>query len=452
MANAAEFVATITAYNKAELSGEVPANMSVSFENTNHSKGQITAGNIATMTISDFPKGAITRVVVYVKSNASSGAGSLNIEVDKTHIAGIQESNFCDWSTAGYSSSYVPIIFEGFWQTAIGSELVCLMTASVNSLTWEKVVISFMEASPDPKNVTLKWFDKEGNTQTKTISELSGGAGVTLPDCDIKSLVADGTWIFAGWTAAKVTAVYPTAPAYFKPGEKYYPEDDITLYALYYQDPEVAEVVQTTSFHTGEYAMVMHLLGAYYMAYGAVEGGHIDTEPCEIELRGDLYTLSSPIVPAAYRYSLAFDNNGVQIRHIDSGKIIGYTSASLSSEEVSWMWQENIHHSVMCYYDAHEVDGKTDARVLWLSLGDETPYFESKLVTLGSTYEFILLFDVSAAPTTNPSAKWTGNPFGGEGIETIWQPQAARKVMQNGKLYIEYNHTKYDVLGHKISE
>ena len=66
---AEEMTATITAYNAVEMSGDVPQDLWATFQNENHSKGQVTEGKTAVLTIGAWPNCTITGVTVYLHSN-----------------------------------------------------------------------------------------------------------------------------------------------------------------------------------------------------------------------------------------------------------------------------------------------------------------------------------------------------------------------------------------------
>ena len=75
---------------------------------------------------------------------------------------------------------------------------------------------------------TVSFNAQAGTCATTSLTETLGGAGVTLPTATID---IDG-WTFAGWATA-ATANTTTRPTLYKAGNTYYPEDDITLYAVY---------------------------------------------------------------------------------------------------------------------------------------------------------------------------------------------------------------------------
>lgn len=444
---AAEFAAKITAYNSAELSGDVPADVEVSFENSNHSKGQLTAGSKAKMVISNLPKGVITKVVLYVKSNASSGAGYASANLDNTTVFTIPSGNFSQWRDNGYSTAYLPFDFMGSWQTNKGSCLTIEVAATVNSLGWDRMEVTFFEEEPTPNTLLLQWFDAEGNAQWTALSEKYAGVGVVLPDCPVKKLIVEDEWTFVGWTTEKITGIYTSKPAYSTVGTKFYPTDQQKLYALYQVLPDVKPIVQATEFKTGEYALVMHLTNQYFMANSEVGNKHVLTEGCQVFTNENgLYQLAEYSVPVSCRYWVIFDADSLQIQHLQTGTFVGHNSTSLSNNDAKWAWRENINRSLEVSFDKQSSGA---AKVLWLTY-DEHPYFEAVTLKTGAEYEFILLFDVADVPTFNPSTKWTNYPFGYVAVENVSssQPKVC-KILRKGVMYIEYNNAMYDILGNK---
>jgi len=457
---AADLVATIKAYNKAELSGEVPIGTEVTYYNSAESKGQITAQAVATLRITNMPQCTVTKITFYLKSNAKSGSGALAVSLRGSIIAEISNSQFAEWpGTGGYQTSYVPVSFSGSWQANAGDNIVCQIAGSVNTIYWEKVVVTYFVAEPDPRTVTFSWFDENGITQHTTITEQSSGSGIILPQCPVSTVVSKEEWTFAGWTITPFFATYTSALPFFKQGEKFYPSEDQALYALYYVEPELTPIVQTTDFVSGEYAIAMHA-DTFYRAYGDVlfdsqnkSRGYIAAKKCEVltNEKGQRQFASS-YIPVEQRYQITFIGDSLQIRNLATGNSIGHKNNYLSNNDVKWAWKEAKNHSLAIFYDTKETDKGSEARFLWLSL-QENDCFDVQLLQVNFDYEMILLFDVSKTPTSQPQTRWTSCPFECEqAVEQIAAPSTqARKILQNGILYIEINDTKYNLLGNKIN-
>lgn len=448
--SAAEMVAKITAYNAAELSGEVPAGTTVSFENSNHSKGKLTADNTAQMVFSNLPKGALTKVVLYLNSNASSGAGFASVVLDNTMLGSLPQGSYAAWRETGYSVNYLPFAFEGLWQTSAGSTLTIEVGATENSIGWDRVEVSYILAQEQPRTITLQWFDVAGNRQEKKMSENAAGAGIILPDCEIKQLSSGDEWTFAGWTKEPLYDIYTSEPNYYLAGEKYYPNTgNETLYALYYVAPELPAIVQATEFQSGEYMLALLEPASYNVWSGEVEKKKLPTEPCVITKNTDgLYQFGQNHVPASYRYQLTFDADSVSVKYLLTGATVGHTDTYLSDRKVKWAWRESLNHSVELSYDRNESGNKPTAQVLW-STYEGNCINVTKMQT-DFDFEYFILFEVSDVPVAKPHTKWTNYPFGTEAVEntSAVKPQV-RKTLKNGTIYIDINHAEYDLLGNK---
>ena len=100
-------------------------------------------------------------------------------------------------------------------------------TFNINANT-TLVAISHQELPVEAHIVTFN--AGSGSCETTSIEETEGGAGITLPVATpCPGAVTEG-WIFAGWATAAVPQT-TTAPTLLN--GKYYPETDITLYAVY---------------------------------------------------------------------------------------------------------------------------------------------------------------------------------------------------------------------------
>lgn len=450
--SASDVVATITSYNAAELTGDGAGYVAVDFINSNHSKGQITANNVAQMTFSGLPKGRLHTIDVFIKSNAKSGKGALSIKLNGEQIAKVEDTAFPNWpGSSGYSTAFIPITFSGNWNMTDESDLVIEISASENSLTWEKTRVLFEAAQPDPYIVTLSWLAADGSQHKTEIKESAVGTGVVLPDCEVKSLTSDKDWTFVGWSKEEIIDTRSTEPNMYSAGSKFYPTANQTLYAVYSDTPDAVSIIQTTDFQTGEYALVMACTGNYYMAYTEVIDKKIYTHKCNVVTAENGYRMTNRYVPVDYRYQVDFEGDSLTIKHIYTGSNIGHSGTKLADNKAKWSWRENKNHSLELSFDGKETESGFVGRVLWLSY-DDSPYFDVAQLNINSEYEYILLFDVSDAPTSEPTAKWTSYPFGWDAIkDPVILDHAATKTLRKGTLYIERDGVIYTIFGNKIS-
>ena len=107
--------------------------------------------------------------------------------------------------------------------------------------------LSFTIQSTTPKTVTFS--ATSGTSAESSLTEASGGAGVTLPNVTPTSAVTDAGWGFYGWATASVGTETTTAPTIVgKAGDTYYPDENITLYAVYAKG-EYSKITSTSDLN-----------------------------------------------------------------------------------------------------------------------------------------------------------------------------------------------------------
>lgn len=122
---------------KVSQSGIIPENAHAEYVCTGK-KGQITAGQTATLTLSNWGNTEIQGVTLSMRSNKAAGAGSLQMSVDRREVWTIPDCGFDVWSGA-YSSDFVDITHT-FTPAAdcTDGNIVITIQASTNSLYIEK--------------------------------------------------------------------------------------------------------------------------------------------------------------------------------------------------------------------------------------------------------------------------------------------------------------------------
>lgn len=98
-----------------------------------------------------------------------------------------------------------------------------------------QIAVTYIAAASDPCTVTFN--AGSGTCDTKSLTEDSAGAGVTLPPATIDC--GDVEWTFAGWAEASVATETEEAPkTLYEAGDTYKPTSNITLYAVYKRTEE----------------------------------------------------------------------------------------------------------------------------------------------------------------------------------------------------------------------
>ena len=142
---------TITSTTAVTTTGTAPSGSSATYSQTYTTAKQITSGKKAVLTLSGYSGNKITSIVLNMKSNTSSGAGSLSVVAGSTTIASVATAtafNNANWHGA-WSTSYVNITKTPTTAYAIqtGENVVITILASANSLYIQSYTITYEPAS-----------------------------------------------------------------------------------------------------------------------------------------------------------------------------------------------------------------------------------------------------------------------------------------------------------------
>lgn len=161
-------------------SGICPAESEASYTTTYNTMYQLTANNSMTLTLSGYQNQIIKKVVLYMKSNGSSGSGSLLVKAGTTTLKSFDACTFSNdnWNGA-YSSSYTDVeitMSNSTYKIKDDEDLVITIAATVNSLYCQKFTI-YYETSTTPvinaSNVNLAYSATSGEIPY-TITNPSG--------------------------------------------------------------------------------------------------------------------------------------------------------------------------------------------------------------------------------------------------------------------------------------
>lgn len=136
---------TITSTNIVSAAGTVPSGSSASFVNTYTNMFQLTADNSMTLTLSGYQGKVVTGVVLSMKSNKSSGAGSLSITAGSSSLASIsgnfKPNWYSEWTTE-FVDVNVPMTDDDYGIQS-GEQLVITISATTNSLYCQSFTIQY---------------------------------------------------------------------------------------------------------------------------------------------------------------------------------------------------------------------------------------------------------------------------------------------------------------------
>ena len=302
-------VMTFTVESKSAVSsaGEWPYDMEARYACT-YQKGQVRAGDTATLHVSGLDGITIEKVDVYLKSNKSSGAGVLTMTMDGQEMWRM-EGDYKSWFGDYNNSDFQPIGWSGA-QTA--STLDVQLVGTANSLHILKYEITWTQTPTQTYTVTLMQGDE-------TYGSLQG-AKVTLPWLDDVD-----EWQFAGWSE---NAFYETLdmPSNLLIGE-IQPTADMTLWAVYQRDM-TPPMPYETELYDGEFMYVerRHL----YAMSGGVVNGMVDANSM------DPYDNSQA-------YEISYDTDGratIRLLYVYGEEYIGFDGTQLANTASKW----NVYH------------------------------------------------------------------------------------------------------------
>jgi uncharacterized repeat protein (TIGR02543 family) len=193
------------------------------------------------------------------------------------------------------------------------------ITVTPTAITSDVVTITVNQAADDTYKAGSTTFDLIIDDSTpvptytvtlgddnSTLTEETGGAGVTLPSRDSKAGYA-----FAGWSETNVTEETTTAPTII-PAGSYTPTADITLYPVYKKTEGVATPNAFTVGNTGSYAVVAELSEGEFYALPTnptINNGKITAQEITVsEINGVKYV--TPANATGFTWTIATATNG----------------------------------------------------------------------------------------------------------------------------------------------
>lgn len=398
--------AEVSTYNSATMVNIPCEEAWVSFSNTSHSKGDIRKGDTATWQVGGIPPCQVTAITLTISSNTSSGAGEIQLHLHGTEsilAQGIYRlwQGIGDWSTIG-----VPFTFTSQWSMAEYDTLQVCIIGTENSLHVSRLDITYTTNPPVPHTVTLMWQTNDGVTHTQSVTERAVGTGVDLPRRD-SAIINKDLWTFVGWT----TDVTPTSNTHYeRPGTIFYPQHDLTFYALYENKGEQIDIQQDTAHISGEYVIAAKWIDDWRMLYDGTNRESIRTHFTSISQHKGIYTLNQAYVDSAARYQVTFQEDSLYIRHIQSQLGIGARNKKLTSQLSAWAWEEKDYHSLCIYLPITTKSGAN--YMLWMKESAE----QEIVATIGafqrsSMEQGWLLFPVANVPYLPSETLWSTHPY-----------------------------------------
>ncbi|MCQ2340090.1 MAG: hypothetical protein MJZ79_04830 [Paludibacteraceae bacterium] len=441
-------VATVDSYQSATLSGDIwSADMKAIYYNDTKNGGRIGADKTATMTISGMPAGTIDGITLWMHSNINSGAGEVELKVgDESTI--VATGDYKDWpGREGYATDFESIkIYNQCLSIFEGASVTIVIRGDKNSLYIKQMDVDYTPAPATPHNVTLSWVDKSLKRCERVLQEKGIKQGVPLvavPD-SCKSILNNGvSWRFIGWSEnakpKEYTRVYETS-------DRYYPQRDVTLYAVYSDDE--SDMRQDTTITGGEYMMALgDVNNILHVMYGRWNENQIQLKSIKVEDAKDgLYHYQTNAIPEDWRYTIDVQGDSLTIWHAASQTWIGYdlfsTKKKGSPIKSYWKWVKTAHGSICLYADQDNdvylvLDGKNFG---------ENPYVSIDKKFLRTDCVFWVFFPVENVPI-EAQTNWTTfiEQTGWYSVKN--EDVKAIKVWKNGQIYICKDNHLYTILG-----
>lgn len=302
---------TVESKNTVKGEGEYPYDMEVNYACT-YQKGQVRAGDTATLTLSHLEGIALESVQVYLRSNNTAGAGILTMTIDGQEVYN-NSGSYQSWFGAYDNTNYQPL-GKTFTNQIVNNELKIQLVGTVNSLYIQKYEIQYTLNPPHPKTVSLYTEGQLWNTLTESWA----GEGVTLPACQDKE-----GWHFYGWATEDLTAKTTDQPMTYKPNQLLIPDQDMTLYAVWRnQDPIAHE--RLGELRSGYYVLEHQDWNS--RLYGPVSNGIVPLIASSSDIAED----------DVYYVDFNTTDSICTIRHNVSNTYIGYAESALSSTPQAW--------------------------------------------------------------------------------------------------------------------
>ena len=137
-----------TSTTAVDTTGTAPKGSNATFKNTYNNKDQITKNNSQTYTIKGFEGCTIKKVVLSMKSNSKTGAGTFSLKAGTTELAAIKTAkDFNQWyDNTAFSTSYKDVtvsLTNDTYTIKANEDVVIVIKASENSLYCQSVTIEY---------------------------------------------------------------------------------------------------------------------------------------------------------------------------------------------------------------------------------------------------------------------------------------------------------------------
>ena len=323
---------TLSRTNTIEQSGTPPKSSVATYDRTTTTgkKGQMTADNSTRLELKGWDGCTIKRVELQMRSNTSSGAGSLSLVIGNDTLWQIDNQPFSDKSWAGkYTTDWLPITRS---MNTIVKENECIeinISATENSLYINSYTIYY--AVPQCYTVT---FHTGLDTCPPPLTQSAPDKPLILP-----AWQDTAEWYFLGWSEEEVLENQLTMPL-LSAGDTYFPRKNTTLWSVYSNQRENSAI---SEYISGQYAIAMCNVveGDDMVMDGYVqENGFISTQPVKLMRNHDGAYCIQSMLPEDVFYDVQFyEDSTVRIMHHDTKRMIGYKGEKLFTIDTLWQYR-----------------------------------------------------------------------------------------------------------------
>ena len=339
---------TLTSPSVVELSGGAPDNSTYSYERsaTTGVTGQMTEGNMTRLRLKNWDGCVVQSVVLQMRSNTKTGAGSLNMKIGKRSVWEIDNLPFDHKQWAGrFSTDWVHVscdinaIVDNF------EEIDITISATENSLYISSYTICYEPSTPKPYEVS---FCTGLDTCPASMVQSEIGEPLVLPAWQDTAI-----WFFKGWSEVEYVEPTDEVVNILPAGSVYVPKRNTYLWAVY---SDVDEQLSVIDYESGDFVIACRMpstesiSGSGMGMCGKVKDGQVSLCDVRMEKNAEgVYCLHTPITEdMQYRISFESDTT-LSIMHVCTNTPIGYKDANLATAYSLWRYRILVDGSLLIY-------------------------------------------------------------------------------------------------------
>ena len=402
---------TLTSTTTVKQSGTAPESSDATYERTSSTgqKGQMTADNSTRLELNGWDGCTIKRVELQMRSNKSSGAGSLSLVIGNDTLWQIDNQPFSDKSWAGeYSTDWLPITRS---MNTIVKENECIeinISATANSLYINSYTIYY--AVPQCYTVT---FHTGLDTCPPPLKQSAPDKPLILP-----AWQDTAEWYFLGWSEEEVLENQLTMPL-LSAGDTYFPRKNTTLWSVYSNQRENSAI---SEYISGQYAIAMcnrgtKLEGDGMVMSGLIEEGVLSTTQVTLQQNEKgVYCLENTLTSDVFYDVQFYKDSTISIMHHDTKGMIGYEGKELATKDVLWQYRVLEEDGSLAIYYPNTNEDKYYALYMGTQNGKDVAFAKPINIAIWSKFGLWLF----------PKVEITTWPFGKyDNITNIARPVSA---------------------------